>query len=142
MVAASSVYGITGRWPLVIFYTMTNIAGLINVYYFYLILFLKSQTEETLFWVDFHNPLCKSFLYPELKFRVYLEMCWLSLICIIQVKNLGEETSNKFISPQERSLCYMGGRKKKSSSTMKCNKCIKFVCKQHWKTKSYACHVK
>ena len=128
MCASYSVSRITRRWPLALFFTFLNIAGI---------------NSQIIF--SFNNPDAK------LRRRLYLKNLALGLMKehMIMRSNIVSLPADitVFLSqycptkrPAEdisgpkskvRGTCFICGRKKNSSTSMKCGRCSRFSCKQH-----------
>jgi Transposase IS4 len=130
MCAAYSVSRITKRWPLVIFYTMMNIAG-INAQ----VLYSYSKHNNT--------PKVRRLFLKTLAFDLMKEhlasraqiLCLPSDISSFLKMNYAVEcTPDVYITPPpKRGTCFECGRKKNAATSMKCTKCMRFVCKVHSK---------
>jgi len=128
MCAAYSVSRITKRWPLVIFYSLMNIAGI---------------NAQVLFSYSKHNnaPKMRRLFLKTLAFdlmkehlasRAQITSLPSDISSFLKIKYAVPSTSDASTTPpSKRGTCFECGRKKNAATSMKCTKCMRFVCKLH-----------
>ena len=133
MCASYSVSRVTRRWTLAVFYILMNIAG-INSWVIYTI-----NTPSDV-------PQRRILFLKNLSLSLMIE----HLVSISQIPSLPRDVSaslEKYRSlpveddgdgitgrpPKKRGSCFICGRQKNSSASMKCDQCNRFICEQHSK---------
>jgi len=130
MCAAYSVSRITKRWPLVIFYSLMNIAG-INAQILYSYSELNDAPNVRRL---FLKTLAFDLMKEHLASRAQISSLPSDISSFLKMKYAVTKPSDVPITPTpKRGTCFECGRIKNAATTMKCTKCMMFVCKVHSK---------
>lgn len=127
--AEYSVSRVSFRWPLTIFYSLLNVAG-INSQIIY-----KINTNEIITRRKYLKNLASSLLRPYLKNKLTVPN--LSNIMRIKIQEyLGEKLDTAIIQNPEpsgsnRPKCHFCPRKKNRKTTIRCHICYNPICKEH-----------
>ncbi|XP_022160174.1 piggyBac transposable element-derived protein 4-like [Myzus persicae] len=130
MCAAYSVSRITKRWPLVIFYSLMNIAG-INAQV--LFSYFKHNNAPKIRRL-FLKTLAFDLMKEHLASRAQISSLPSDISSFLKIKYAVPSTSDVSTTPRsKRGTCFECGRKKNAATSMKCTKCMRFICKLHSK---------
>lgn len=131
MCAAYTVSRITKRWPQAIFYVLMNISS-INARVILSFNDRENTPRRRIFQKNLAMELMKGHLIARAQIKTlpndisaYLDRYY---------KEPEDEASTSIEPPKKkRGNCWLCGRKKNSSASMKCDKCSRFICKKHGK---------
>ena len=133
MCASYSVSRVTRRWPLAVFYILMNIAG-INSWVIYT---FNTPSDEPQRRIRFLKNLSLSLMKEHLVSRSQIPSlprdvsAFLEKYRPLPVEDDGDGIAGR--PPKKRGRCFSCGRQKNSSTSMKCDKCNRFICRQHSK---------
>ena len=112
MWVAYTVSRITRHWPLAIFYTIMNIAG-INSQAMFLLNYVHEESDQSItFLKAFSKSLTEDHLLPRVQISSFPGNVSAFLDTYHSTEDLVAEISNKFIPPQKRRSCFMCFHKK------------------------------
>lgn len=135
--ATYSVSRTTRRWPLSIFFSLINIAG-VNAQVLYLML---KENERPILRRNFLKLLSLELMKEHMYSRSKITCLPIDLKAFLQLQYPQSSTSASS-SPQKKKMrgtCTLCGRSKNSSTTMMCSMCSHFVCKNH-SSKNIVCN--
>ena len=126
MCASYSISRVTRQWPLAVFYILMNIAG-INSWVIYTIWWTATQNAFL------EKPIVESNERASLLkiSNTFTVSAFLEKYHPLPVEDHGDGIAGR--PPKKRGSCFICGRQKNSSASMKCNQCNRFICKQHSK---------
>lgn len=129
MCGSYNVSRVNKRWPLQLFFSFMNVAG-INAFVLHKLSMDNNKLERRLFLKSLAYDLMKPHLSERagiltlpLDIRVFLEK--------YREKTNDESTSDEPPPKRTKGRCAPCGRKKNVTTTMTCNKCKTFCCKNH-----------
>lgn len=127
MCATSSVSRITRRWPLALFFVFLNIAG-INAQILYFA--VKSESfRRRIFLKNLAFGLMKPLLMERATLSIYLPKDIKLFLQKFRPVTDNDKDNNKVPSKTaKKGRCFLCPN---SNTTVKCNNCLRFVCKKH-----------
>nr|XP_022907230.1 piggyBac transposable element-derived protein 4-like [Onthophagus taurus] len=130
MCAAYSISRVTRRWPLALFFTLLNIAG-INSQILY---FTKHSTGNQCRRRIFLSNLAIALMKEQLIMRAQIISLPKDIRAFLQISYMGAECGTSETQPtqsKKRGRCKLCTN---TNTTQKCCKCKQFICKKHSKT--------
>uniref|UniRef100_A0A146KVM3 PiggyBac transposable element-derived protein 4 n=2 Tax=Lygus hesperus TaxID=30085 RepID=A0A146KVM3_LYGHE len=126
MCAAYSTAQQTRRWPLRIFFSFLDLAGINSQ-----VVFLTNNPESTLGRREFLSALALELLEARLKIRAQISSLPKDIKLFLDKYR---EQPQTFAAPEtgkRNGPCHVCGGKKCNRTTITCNNCRRFVCKKH-----------
>jgi len=133
MCASYSISRVTRRWPVAVFYIFMNIAGIIS----WVIYTINTPSDEPQRRILFLKNLSLSLMKEHRVSRSQIPSlprdvsAFLEKYRPLPVEDDGDGIAGR--PPKKRGSCFICGRQKNSSASMKCVQCNGFICKQHSK---------
>lgn len=127
MCASYSVSRVTRRWPMALFFVFLNIAS-INAR---VILLFNNNDKTPCRRKVFQKTLALNLMKEHLEMRASIRSLPQDVSTFLKRYRNNDKEEEVVQPAKKKGTCWTCGRKKNSPTTMKCNMCSRFVCKEH-----------
>jgi len=126
----------SARWPLTVFFSLMNIAGINSQIIF------ESNTQSNLKRSQFLKNLSRELILDFIKIRLSSRLPNLMKLRICEVFNLEAKMQENQEVNSGPGRCFRCSSKKNRKTKTKCTKCSNFICKEHTVTYCDICELK